>query len=83
MSQGKYEPNREESIRLFAHLESALCDSYRGLSDARYYAKSLGMDELAKRLSNHMEEVVRASHGSYDPETWKKYRVKEDEICTV
>ena len=80
MSQKKCEPNHEENVRLFAYLESALHSAYRELSDARYYAKRLGMDELAKRLSNHTEEVVRASRGGYDPEVWKKYEVKDDEI---
>lgn len=79
MSQRKCEPDRERNIRLFSHLESDLHDAYCALSDARYYAEKLGMNELANRLRSHLEEVMRAAHGGYDHDVWEKYEVKDDE----
>ena len=71
---------RSDKMRTFGNLEAELCVAYRALSDAAFCAKRLGMNDTAKMLCDHAEDVVEAAFGEYDPETWKKYEVKEDEI---
>ena len=68
---------RSKEMRQFGRLESELCTAYLALSNAAFYAKKLGMNDMAKMLCDHAEDVVRAAFGEYDPETWKKY----EEVC--
>ena len=74
---------RSNEMRMFGNLEAELCVAYRTLSDAAFCAKRLGMDELAKMLCDHAEDVVEAAFGEYDPETWKKYEEDCNGIRTV
>ena len=64
---------RSKEMRMFGNLEAELCVAYRALSDAAFCAKRLGMNDTAKMLCDHAEDVVKAAFGDYDSEIWKKY----------
>lgn len=74
---------RSKEMRMFGNLEAELCAAYRALSDAAFYAKRLGMNDTAKMLCDHAEDVVKAVYGEYDTETWKKYEDDCNGIRTV
>lgn len=74
---------RSKEMRMFGNLEAELCVAYRTLSDAAFCAKRLGMNDMAKMLCDHAEDVVKAAFGEYDPETWKKYEEDCNGIRTV
>lgn len=64
---------RGEDMRRFGRLVTELHTAYLSLSNAAFYAKKLGMDDMAKMLYDHAEDVVKAAFGEYDQETWRKY----------
>lgn len=74
---------RSNEMRMFGNLEAELYMAYRALSDAAFYAKRLGMNDTAKMLCDHAEDVAKAVYGEYDPETWKKYEEDCNGIRTV
>lgn len=71
---------RSDEMRYFGHLESKLGAAYLALSNAAFYAKKLGLVEMAEMLHDHSEDLVNAMYGEYDKEKWKEYGGDRDEI---